>query len=174
MGNRNCTAKVSAGSQDGTSDAAEGGSGVFLAQEFQQELIHSFETKILKEQWNKRQSEILKSTNARTAAETQRRLRFESEYNQWKKQNSETHSNLDKDIDEFRARFADAAASLKWDVGKLESKAGKSVQFGKDNACVNARIDVAECLREENDVRKCNEILKIMENCTKQNVVVQQ
>lgn len=96
---------------------------------------------------------------------------MEEEITKWRNHNSAVQNALDKKLDELRAKFADSSVAIEYDVSRLEEKIGTCPKFGDGEACADVRISLSNCYKANEDIRKCDEIVRAMERCAKQTVM---
>mmetsp|Transcript_13694 Transcript_13694/g.28198 ORF Transcript_13694/g.28198 Transcript_13694/m.28198 type:complete len:178 (-) Transcript_13694:206-739(-) len=177
MGNRASSQKQpEAGTADARNDdqSATEESGVYLSKDFQEKVLKDFQSKVLKEEWESRQRNIMIASNERIARDEQRKAELDQKLEVWKDHNTNVHAQLDSKVDSLKARFTDLEVELRYDVSRLESTSlGLGPKFGRGEACVSARADLAACLKETDDFMKCDRFIDILEHCTKKTVMSQ-
>lgn len=148
---------------------------IFASQHDVAKVMNEFQSKHLKEEWEKRQRAILASRNERIAEDERRRVGLEQELNVFRAQNADVQSKLDAKIDSASARFADLQVELQYEADRVEKKLGQSGPKGAGGAapCVEVRSELAACFREANDVRRCDGYVEALERCVKVEVVKQ-
>lgn len=146
-------------------------SGVFLSNQLQADIVQSFQSEALQTQWEKLQAKILTNHRERITQDEIRKAQVQEEIQKWRKHNDAVHASLDQKLDELRAKFTDAKVAITYDVEKLEGKLGKVPKFGgTDGACLDVRMAVSNCFKGEKDVRQCDDVLGVLENCVKKTV----
>lgn len=137
-----------------------------------------FQNKHLREEWEKRQRAILAASSKRLAEDEAARQQLDAELALFRAKNAEVQGKLDQQIDASASRFADLQVELKFDCERLDrslAAAGGngSAQTGEGNQCLDARANLAACLRQAEDVRKCDGFVEVMEACIKKQVLSQ-
>lgn len=133
--------------------------------------MNSFQSEVLKTQWEKMQARILTNHEDRVTQIEARNVHVEEELTKWRNHNEKVQNLLDQKREELKSKFEDSAFAIEHDVGKLEKKIGNSPKFGGDEACSEIRISLASCYKGTDDVRKCDEIVKAMERCAKKTIM---
>ena len=137
-------------------------------------VMNEFQSKHLKEEWEKRQRAILASRNERIAEDERRRVGLEQELSMFRAQNADVQAKLDAKIDSASSRFADLQVELQYEVDRVEKKLGQGGPKGAGGAaapCVELRSELAACFREVADVRRCDGYVEALERCVKVEVV---
>lgn len=168
MGN-SASARVADGEQHVEVTATED-SVVYLSEDLQAKIVGDFQSKNLKDEWESRQRSILAASNERVARDEQRRAELDQKLGVWRSQNESTQSQLDTKIDGLNSRFADLSVEIQHDASRIERKIGANPKFGRGDICLNARAQVSACLKECDNIRKCDGFVDILENCAKKAV----
>ena len=150
---------------------------IFAPQHNVAKVMNEFQSKHLKEEWEKRQRAILASRNKRIAEDERRRVGLEQELNVFRAQNADVQAKLDAKIDSASARFADLQVELRYEADRVEKKLGqggpRGAAGGAAPPCVELRSELAACFREADDVRRCDGYVEALERCVKVEVVKQ-
>lgn len=172
MGNKNSSPQNNSNNSD-LNVSAESTSGVFLSDQLQADLVSSFQSSILQQQWNLLQTDILSRRNERLSKEVDRKVQVEEELMKWRAQNEQLQANLDDSMDTLKAKFNDLAVSMQYDTNKLVNSIGKSMnKKGKaQDSCVDIRSALVSCCKQVQDLRKCDAEVAALEQCVK-NVVM--
>lgn len=86
------------------------------------EIVQDFQSKTLKEEWEKHQKSILMLSNERLAKDEEKRLELEQKIHDWKQTNDTIQGKINETIDSLRARFDDAQVQIQYDTTQLLSK----------------------------------------------------
>ena len=86
--------------------------------------MKDFQSKILREEWEERQKQILLQANDRIFHEEKKRKDMEERYTKWKEANEAKHASLDEKINNLKSSFRDTEFALKYDLNALQEKMG--------------------------------------------------
>jgi len=173
MGNRSSSTKNSPSALSNnaaTEDVSEDESGIFISQEVQDKIVQDFQSSVLKEEWSKRQSAILTRANERKAQNKQHQAELEEKVNAWKEHDTAAQKQLDEQMNALKGQFVDKHLDVMSDVGRLERKMGTGPKFGEGKACLNTRVNLIQCYKENDDIRPCNDIMAALEQCVSKTV----
>ena len=81
--------------------------------------MQEFQSKTLKEEWEKHQKAILMSSNERLAKDEEKRVELEKKIEEWKQTNDTIQVKINETIDSYRARFDDAQVQIQYDTTQL-------------------------------------------------------
>jgi len=174
MGNKNSAAQAQETQQsDDENSPSSNKSGVYLAQPFQEELVQTFQSKAIQNQFELFQAKMISSHNETISQDDQRRHALHRELTKWRDHNAQVQSSLDERMDAARAKFSDTEVGLRYDLGKMEETIKNKVpKFGNTaNACLDSRAELTRCYNGVNDVRKCDGFVEAYERCAKQTVM---
>jgi len=177
MGNRNSAANATqAQEKQQTNDEnspSSDTSGVYLNQNFQEEIVQTFQSKAIQNQFELFQAKMITSHNEAMSQDDQRRHALQRELTKWREHNTQVQSSFDERMDTVRAKFSDTEVGLRYDLGKMEDTMKNKVpKFGNtENACIDTRVELAKCYNGVDDVRKCDGFVEALERCANQAVI---
>lgn len=148
-------------------------SGVFLSEALQADVVNSFQSSVLQQQWQSLQSDIIKRHYSREANENARKDQVEEELLKWRAQNNQIQTHLDDSIDSLNAKFNDLSVEMQFNTDKLLNTIvpnhDKKTQ-AKD-ACVDVRTALVTCYNQVQDIRKCDDVVATLEQCVKNTII---
>lgn len=150
-------------------DSPSSASGVFLSEALQADVVNSFQSSILQQQWESLQSDILQRHSSREASEHARKEQVEEELLKWRAQNQKIQTYLDDSIDALNAKFNDCSVEMQFNTDKLLKRIqgdNKATRQAKD-ACVDIRTALVTCYNQVQDIRKCDDVVVTLEQCVK-------
>jgi hypothetical protein len=160
-------------SNNGLSSSDSSSSGVFLSEALQADVVNSFQSSVLQQQWQSLQSDIMKRHYSREATENARKDQVEEELLKWRAQNNQIQTHLDDSIDSLNAKFNDLSVEMQFNTDKLLNtivpKDDKKTQ-AKD-ACVDVRTALVTCYNQVQDIRKCDDVVATLEQCVKNTII---
>eukprot|EP01083_Nonionella_stella_P023926 66189_1 len=163
--------KASRGSGANEAAAAEQQSGVFLDPKFNEEIIGQFSSQVLKTEWEKILLKVTTTGNNRVQQEQVRKAQLEAQLTQWRAQNDHVQGQLDEKTHNLQKKYHEQKADIMSNIEELERKADAPKFGAAGNACLNVRGLLASCYKENDDMRKCDDLVDAMEKCTKQTIM---
>eukprot|EP00586_Coscinodiscus_wailesii_P017546 CAMPEP_0172501736 /NCGR_PEP_ID=MMETSP1066-20121228/152957_1 /TAXON_ID=671091 /ORGANISM="Coscinodiscus wailesii, Strain CCMP2513" /LENGTH=179 /DNA_ID=CAMNT_0013276697 /DNA_START=38 /DNA_END=577 /DNA_ORIENTATION=+ len=172
MGNKSSSAAKDVQMQSSLNEKVSEESGIYVGQELQNKMVHDFQSNILNEEWHERQKNILTRGLERALQDEQRRHQFEKKWDEWKEKDKKRQFHLDSEIDSARNQFADLTVALEHDVKKLKGQFGTGgPQFGKGSGCLDARVNLVNCMKEKNGPFACDPFMDNLERCVKRTIL---
>lgn len=173
MGNSGSTSSVS-NEEKQESTPEETVSGVFLSDELQNRILQDFQSKVLKEEWEKHQKYMIAKGNERRLEEFQKMEVIEQQLNSFHPQNELVQSQLDQRIDELQAKFSDISTAAKFDADRMEKKLTSKKFQASESPCLMARTNVSMCLPEKQGSNDCSDFIRALEKCVQDTIVTKQ
>lgn len=176
MGNKNSVANTSQEQEtqqhNDQNNRSSDISGVFLAQNFQEEIVQTFQSKAIQKEFELFQAKMITSHNETVSRDDQQRQVLQRDLNTWREGNAQMQTSLDERIDAVRAKFSDTEVGFKYDLGKMEETMKKKARKlgNTENACINSRNELARCFNEVKDVRICDGFVEALERCAQKMV----
>jgi hypothetical protein len=147
-------------------------SGVFLSEALQADVVSSFQSSVLQQQWQSLQSDIIKRHHSREAMENARKDQVEEELLKWRAQNHKIQTHLDDSIDSLNAKFNDLTVELEFNTNKLlRTIQGDNKKTQSKDACVDIRSALVTCYNQVQDMRKCDDVVVTLEQCVKNAII---
>jgi len=150
--------------------------GVFLTKNLQNELVQSFQSKVMNELWEERLSETIQRSNERMEDDRRRRESLDTMVKKHRLMNAKIHNSLDSDVDSLRAKFADSVVEFRFDAGSIEGRLGPGPMTGGavENIkgvppCSEERIDLTRC--QKGGAYNCDGFIQLLERCATSTVI---
>lgn len=139
-------------------------------QPFTAKILGDFQSKVLKEEWEKHQKYMIAKGNQRRLQEYQKKEQLDQQVEQFRAQDSARQSQLDQRMDDLQAKFSDSATAFKFDAQRLDQTlASISVKEEMEAPCLGPRTNVTVCLSSESK-RDCSDFVLALEKCVGEKV----
>ena len=126
---------------------------------------------MLKTEWEKILVKVATTGNNRVKEEQVRKAQLEEQLTQWRAQNDDVQGQLDERIHNLQKTYHEKKADITSSIEELERKADAPKFGAAGNACLNVRGLLASCYKENDDMRKCDDLVDALEKCTKQTIM---
>lgn len=150
-------------------------------------IVQDFQNRVLQNEWNKFRSSVLSRHVERQEHVKTIAHQLEQQRQMQSAEMSRIHAAQDASLDELRAKFADEAIALEYDVARLSEKylgGGKTTTIGGKNKqlppakdkeslpCLGERAHLIDCQNMYKlGSRSCNHYIEALEKCVSQRIV---
>ena len=134
-------------------------------------IIHEFQSKVLKEEWEKHQKHLI-IQGSKLRSESHRVMEdIDKQMNEFRIRDSLQQQQLDERAEDLQAKFADINTELQFDANRIDRKLASMIFKGEtEPPCLGSRTKVALCFQDAKG-SSCDDYLKELERCVKETVV---
>lgn len=147
--------------------------GVVIGPDLQATIVHDFQNRVLREEWDARRRRILVDSDERRSREEGRAAELEAARAERSRRDEETHRELDERTTALRNDIADQLVALRYDLGALRETVVERTTGTP--ACSDARFAVTRCLetktRAKSGAFACDDVVETLEKCVHDVVV---
>jgi len=136
-------------------------------------ILQDFQSKVLKDEWEKHQKYMIAKGNKRRLEEFHTKEALDQQINNFRQQDGIRQSQLDERIDDLQAKFSDISTALQFDANRIDQKLASMSFKGETEApCLGQRTNVTLCLQDKKG--NCDAFIKSLEKCVGETVVFKQ
>jgi len=139
--------------------------------------MQSFQSQVLKQQWQDHQSHILQKAKEREDKESERRKKQEKDLDGLRAKQEKIHKELEAAVDIQRSKLSDALTALEYDLSCAEKKIVHTIKVNttsgsEANPCLEERVALVNCLQTTKTpgTADCTFYVGAVEKCNKQSI----